>query len=213
MKPYYQDSAVTIYHGDCREIIDSLAPFEIVVTDPPYGMNYYSRYYKYGNPHRKLAGDFSYPVDVVEKLLQARRCVYLFCRWDNLTELPLPTSCIVWVKNNWSAGDLKHAYGRMWEACLFYPGFDHKFIRRPSDVIHCDRVPSAKLLHPTEKPTSLISQLIGCNVGDPIFDPFMGSGTTLRAAKDLNRKAIGIEIDEKYCEIAAKRMAQEVLEL
>lgn len=206
--PFYQDDFVTIYNCDCREIIDSLAPFEIVVTDPPYGMEYHSGRYKYGNPHHKLVGDAAYPVDVVSKLLRARRAVYLFCRWDNLAELPRPTSCIVWAKNNWSAGDLEHAYGRMWEACLFYPGSEHQFTKRPADVIYCDRIPPAKLSHPTEKPTNLLSQLIGCNIGGSVFDPFMGCGSTLVAAKRLGRKAIGIEIERDYCERAVERLSQ-----
>ena len=208
MKPFYEDSQITIYNADCRELIDSLAPFDIVLTDPPYGMEYHSGHYKYGNPHSKLVGDEMYPVDVVAKLLQAKRCCYLFCRWDNIASLPPAKSCIVWAKNNWSAGDLEHAYGRMWEACLFYPGHDHQFTRRPADVIFCERVPPAKLLHPTEKPTNLLSQLIGCNVGGSIFDPFMGSGSTLVAAKRMGRKAVGIEIDRDYCEIAVERISQ-----
>jgi len=71
------------------------------------------------------------------------------------------------------------------------------------------------LAHPTQKPEELMRRLIRffTTPGDTILDPFMGSGTTLRAAKDLGRKAIGIEIEEKYCEIAAKRMAQAVLPL
>jgi site-specific DNA-methyltransferase (adenine-specific) len=71
-----------------------------------------------------------------------------------------------------------------------------------------------KLGHPTQKPISIIAPLIRCSAseGEVVLDPFMGSGTTLRAAKDLGRKAIGIEIEERYCEIAAKRMAQEVFE-
>jgi DNA modification methylase len=214
MIPYYEDDFCTIYNADCRDIIGSLAPFEIVVTDPPYGMDYHSSRYKYGNPHSKLVGDAaSYPVDVVEKLLQARRCCYLFCRWDNIKELPTAKSCIVWVKNNWSAGDLEHAYGRMWEACLFYPGPEHLFNGRPADVISCDRVPSAKLLHPTEKPVPLLSRLISSNMGGSVFDPFMGSGSTLVAAKQLGRKAIGIEVERKYCDIAVGRLSQCQLDL
>lgn len=209
--PFYQDDLVTIYNGDCRDIIDSLAPFEIVLTDPPYGMEYHSWYYKYGNPHSKLVGDAAYPVDVVSKLLQARRCLYLFCRWDNIPDLPRAKSCIVWAKNNWSAGDLEHSYGRMWEACLFYPGLEHQFTKRPADVIYCDRVSPAKLSHPTEKPTNLLAQLISVNVGGSVFDPFMGCGSTLVAAKRLGRKAIGIESDRGYCEIAVDRLSQSEL--
>jgi len=89
------------------------------------------------------------------------------------------------------------------------PKNNHAFLRRPSDVIRVPGVASGNLLHPNEKPTGVITPLIAAHVGN-IIDPFMGSGTTLRAAKDLGRKAIGIEIEERYCEIAAKRMAQEV---
>jgi site-specific DNA-methyltransferase (adenine-specific) len=70
-----------------------------------------------------------------------------------------------------------------------------------------------KRFHPTQKPISLMGFCINDTSAQTILDPFMGSGTTLRAAKDLGRKAIGIEIEEKYCEIAAKRMSQEVLNL
>jgi site-specific DNA-methyltransferase (adenine-specific) len=122
--------------------------------------------------------------------------------------MPKPRSVLSWVKNNWSMGDLEHEHGRQWEAICFYAQSGHKFIKRIPDVIYADR--TGNNLHPTEKPESVIQQLIVCNEGETILDPFMGSGTTLRAAKDLGRKAIGIEIEERYCEIAAKRMAQEV---
>ena len=73
------------------------------------------------------------------------------------------------------------------------------------------RIDPIKLLHPNEKPIGAVKPLIDAHVGNLILDPFMGSGTTLRAAKDLGRKSIGIEIEERYCEIAAERMSQAVL--
>jgi len=106
-------------------------------------------------------------------------------------------------------GDLKHEHGRQWEAICFYPQEDHKFVTRIPDIIYGNR--TGNILHPTEKPVSVISQLISANVGETILDPFMGSGTTLVAAKLLGRKAVGIEIEEKYCKIAKERLAQGVL--
>ena len=122
---------------------------------------------------------------------------------------PPPTSVLAWVKNNWSMGDLKHEHGRQWEAICFYPQSEHEFITRIPDVMKGDR--TGNNLHPTEKPVSVISRLIQANVGDLILDPFLGSGTTAVACKELGRKFIGIEINPKYCEIAQRRLAQEYL--
>jgi site-specific DNA-methyltransferase (adenine-specific) len=110
-------------------------------------------------------------------------------------------------------GDLEHEFGRRWEGCAFYPGPQHRFLKRPADLIIANRVGPMSLVHPNEKPVEALTPLIDCHPGETILDPFMGSGTTLRAAKDLGRKAIGIEIEEKYCEIAAKRLRQEILPL
>lgn len=209
MKPYYQDSAVTIYHGDCRDILRATPLVDLVITDPPYGMNFQSNYRF--NKHSMIHGDEKFPSDLIELcMFKALRAAYIFCRWDNLPSMPPPKSVLAWVKNNWSMGDLQHEHGRQWEACCFYAMENHEFIKRIPDVIHSDR--TGNDLHPTEKPVELMGKIIACNVGETILDPFMGSGTTLRAAKDLNRKAIGIEIEEKYCEIAAKRMSQEVFD-
>lgn len=113
-------------------------------------------------------------------------------------------------------GDLEHEYGRRWEAIAFYPGPEHAFNKfRPIDIIYSMRVPPEQLKHPNEKPIDLIIKLLEPYdfLKQTILDPFMGSGTTLVAAKQLGRKAIGIEIEEKYCEIAVKRLGQEVLAL
>ena len=210
MKPYYDDGQITIYHGDCREILPSLEPVDLVLTDPPYGMQFQSHYRI--KQHPLIIGDDSLPIEIIQGLITMPSVgAYVCCRWDNLCAMPPPKSVLAWVKNNWSMGDLEHEHGRQWEAICFYPGPHHEFITRIPDVIDSRR--TGNDLHPTEKPVELFKRLIGANVGGLILDPFMGSGTTLRAARDLGRKAIGIEIEERYCEVAVKRLAQEVLPL
>lgn len=163
-----------------------------------------------GIKHAPIVGDGELPRDAINTAIaKATNAAYVFCRWDNLQEMPKPKSVLAWVKNNWSMGDLNHEHGRQWEAICFYPSSGHEFISRIPDVVTANRTGNPD--HPTQKPESLITKLIAANVGDTVLDPFMGSGTTLRAAKDLGRKAIGIEIEEKYCEIAAERLSQEVL--
>lgn len=102
-------------------------------------------------------------------------------------------------------GDLNHEFGRQWEAIAFYPKENHKFTRRPVDIIRCPKVSPEKLVHPNEKPTSLYFPILNSHDGI-ILDPFLGSGTTLVAAKELGRNGIGIEISERYCAIAKKRL-------
>ncbi len=212
MQPYYQDDAVTIYQGDCREILPQLEPVDLVLTDPPYGMQYQSNYRTATAQLPLIRMDGEYPTWIFTAL-QPRVAMLVWCRWDSLYVIPKPVSLIAWDKGNCSAGDLEHAFGRRWEACAFYPGPEHEFITRPQDLIRVSRMTGAGILHPAEKPVEVMTFLMACHPGEIILDPFMGSGTTLRAAKDLGRKAIGIEIEEKYCEIAAKRMSQEVLPL
>jgi site-specific DNA-methyltransferase (adenine-specific) len=209
-KPYYEEEGITIYHADCREILPYLPKVDLVLTDPPYGISFVSnhRFTKYAT----ITNDDMLPLDLIYlSMNKATHAAYVFCRWDNLPQMPKPKSVLAWVKNNWSMGDLEHEHGRQWEACCFYPKEEHVFIKRIPDVIYANR--TGNDLHPTEKPQELLETIILANECRLILDPFMGSGTTLRAAKDLRRKAIGIEIEEKYCEIAARRLAQTVLPL
>ena len=208
MTPYYENSGITIYHDDCLEIMPELGDVDLVLTDPPYGIQFRSNYRVVR--HDKITGDNCLPLpQILLSIEKARRGAYVFCRWDNIQDMPHPKSVLAWVKNNWSMGDLKHEHGRQWEACCFYPKQNHEFIKRIPDVLYSKR--TGNNLHPTQKPVDLLGQIIAANTGDIILDPFMGSGTTLVAAKELGRKAIGIEIEEKYCEIAANRLAQEML--
>ena len=181
---------------------------DLVITDPPYGMSFQSNHRK--EKHLKIEGDDELPIEAIKNCIRiARKACYIFCRWDNIKDMPQPKSVIAWVKNNWSMGDLEHEHGRQWEAICFYPKEQHEFIKRIPDVIHCER--TGNNLHPTEKPVKLIRILIKANKGKVILDPFMGSGTTAMACKQLSRDYIGIEIEEKYIEIANKRLSQENL--
>ena len=196
-----------IHNIDCLEGLKQMKDnsVDLVITDPPYGMSFQSNHRE--KKHDKIIGDDKLPLGLINECLRvAKNAVYVFCRWDNIVELPKPKSVIAWVKNNWSMGDLEHEHGRQWEAICFYPQEGHKFIKRIPDVIHCNR--TGNDLHPTQKPVKLIQELIKSNEGQLILDPFMGSGTTAVACKQLGRDFIGFELEKKYCEIANKRLNQ-----
>ncbi len=211
----WQDKYINkIVQGDCLDIMKNLPDkcVDLVLTDPPYGMSYHSGRYKWKNPFDPIVGDDRYPSElIVEYKRLARKAVFSFCRWDNLHEVEKPKSFICWMKNNWTAGDLEHAYGRMWEGILFYPMEQHSFKKRLPDLVGFDRVPPTKITHPTQKPVDLLSWIIDNNsdAGDIILDPFIGSGTTAVAAIKANRRFIGMEISQEYCDIANKRIEYE----
>ena len=194
MKPYYQDDAVTIYHGDCREIVPTLGRFDLLLTDPPYGLAEKSNGGSWGNFG---AWDAKAP-DVLPLLAAATKAIV----WGgNYFPLPLSRCWLVWDKPEKmpSVADCELAWCS-WDA--------------NARVFKKSRNPDGKREHPTQKPLELMRWCIGL-AGDAqtILDPFFGSGTTGRAAKDLGRKCVGIEREERYCEIAAKRMQQECLPL
>src|SRR3990170_1005723 len=110
--------------GDCLEVMKTLpdGSVDAVVTDPPYGIEYHSNYYKHGNPFAGIVGDGVYPIEAITMCRRlARKASFFFCRWESLRELDTPKSLLVWAKNNWTAGDLKHEFARAWEGILFYP--------------------------------------------------------------------------------------------
>ena len=181
---------------------------DIAFCDPPYGMDYHSGRYLGTNPHSPIHGDDRYATEgVAECIRLARKAVYAFCRWDNIQDLPeKPKSFIVWKKNNWTAGDLEHAHGRMWEGIAFWPQIGHKFNFRLPDVLDCAKIPSSDLRHPAEKPVDLLLHILEANVGEIVLDPYCGVGSTCVAAKMLGRRYIGIDISEEYCEIARQRL-------
>lgn len=190
--------------ADCRTVIPNLGPLEVVATDPPYGMAYQSNYRQ--SRHREIAGDQGGAMLEFACRLKASHSSYVWMRWDNLAEVPKPRSLVTWVKNNWSMGDLDHEHARQTEVAAFYPGGAHFFPNgRPQDVINCPRSDNA--YHPTQKPVALMEAVLRWTAG-AVVDPFMGSGTTLVAAAKLGRKAIGIEMDPAYFDIACERVQQ-----
>lgn len=208
MKPYYDHAGITIYHGDCREILPTLPKVNAVITDPPYGINFDTDYSRFsgvdvspGNTYRPVHGDDN-PFDPSPWL--NFNAVVLW--GGNLYADRLPRgSWLVWDKRfkNGKAflADGEVAWMKGGYGVYLYECTSQGFLR-PEPV-----------QHPTQKPISVMEWCIVKSKAEGIIlDPFMGSGTTLVAAKNLGRKTIGIEIEERYCEIAAKRLAQEVFD-
>lgn len=192
-KPYYQDDAVTIYHGDCREILPTLGQFDLLLTDPPY-------------PNYKET-EYDYQPDGLECLRKIGGPQLIF--WTPCHPFPLDhRGMIVWDK---AAGNknsqFEIVYQRNWTtgAKLWRYMTPHNIVRANWCRDVCNE-------HPSQKPIQLMRRLIGeCPSAQTILDPFAGSCTTGVAAKLEGRKATLIEMEERYCEIGAKRLSQGVL--
>lgn len=195
---------VTLYQGDSMEIMSNLGQFDAIVTDPPYGMAFRSNHRT--EKHLEIANDRNTDCLQWAVSLPCNHSKYIFCRWDNLSEVIRQKSCVTWVKNNWSMGDLEHEHARQTELAIFYPGPDHFFPKmRPTDVIKAPRTTNE--FHPTEKPVQLMRAVIEWTSGH-VCDPFMGSGTTGVAAVKLGRNFTGIELEPKYFDIACRRISE-----
>jgi DNA modification methylase len=206
MMAYYADDYVTLYHGDCRAILPGVGG-DVMVTDPPYGMAYSS-----GWSGASVAGDTT--TDVRDAILNAwfPRPALVFGRWS----CPRPADVrhtLIWDKGDWPGmGDLSLPWGPSTEEIyVIGEGFVGK--RRGSIIRDTKRPSGESALHPTEKPIGLMETLLRACPPGIIVDPFAGSGSTLVAAKNLGRHAIGVEINESYCKIIATRLTQEVLNI
>lgn len=217
MKPYYEQDGVTIYHGDSREI----APFveaDVVLTDPPYGVGLSARTTK----HSRREGAYTQFEDSEENIASAviplvtglierigravitpgNRCMWMYPKPDDIG--------VIWHP----AGAGRTRWGFNCSTPILYYGKDPYLVAglggRPNGFSWNNAAENNG--HPCPKPIQVMTWMVGRASldGHAILDPFMGSGTTLIAAKKLGRRAIGIEIEERYCEIAAKRLAQGV---
>lgn len=213
MKPYYEDTAagITIYNADCRAVVPSVA-CDILITDPPYGLEGLA--VSYGRHGATIENDADATMrDAVLALWGPLKPVCVFAT----PRLPEPPGHwdhrLVWdkVEAGMNGGPWRYSH-----ELIFVRG--DGWVRLSDNAFSVFRVPIRngapdRATHPHRKPVALMGCLVAAAPEGVILDPFMGSGTTLRAAKDLGRRAIGIEIEEKYAEIAAQRLSQEVLAL
>jgi site-specific DNA-methyltransferase (adenine-specific) len=212
IEPYYEHNGITIYHGDCLDILPHLPKVDLVLTDPPYN------------------GDIKYGLNTNDSKTWNEYCNWLIIRIEQAEQIsngPVITfiskpGMIEMIKRKtpwwigiWSGCGANPAgpnngvmFNPGYEPCLFYG--NRYGLKACIPDIWKTPPERRKFNHPCPKPIKLLNDIISGLKPTIILDPFMGSGTTLRAAKDLNRKAIGIEICEAYCEVAAKRLSQEV---
>ena len=213
-----------LYQGDCLEVMGSIKDksIDLIVTDPPYLMDYQSNRRKKEDRFDKIKndkGNYMLIQDYLEechRIMKDNTAIYCFCSWHNIDFFKNEfekhfklKNILVWNKNNHGAGDLKGSYAPKHEFILFgHKGRTLLKEKRIADVIDCPKISSNKLTHPTEKPQDLLEIFIkqSSDVGSIIFDGFMGTGSCGIAAKKLNRKFIGIELDEKYFNIAKDRL-------
>lgn len=226
MMPYYDDGQCTIYHGDCREVLPHLPVVDSVITDPPYG-DVTHQGARSVTATRALVPFASTTADALRDLLavlsgRCRRWCVATMEWQHIAVLeqtpPAGWRFVrfgIWVKPNGAPQFTGDRPAPGWEGVAMLHR-DNSRLRWNGGGQHgVWTIPKVEGAHPTEKPLRLLCTWVGqfTDAGDLVLDPFMGSGTTLRAAKDLGRRAIGIEIEERYCEIAAKRLQQMVLPL
>lgn len=213
-----------IYQIDVLEGI-KLIPDEsvdLVVTDPPYLMNYRSNRRTKLEKFDYIANDvdsndlISKYIEECHRILKNNTAIYMFCSWHHVDFFKQEfekhfklKNIIVWNKNNHGTGDLKGSYAPKHEFILFgHKGRSLLRDKRIPDVINCDKIPSPKLTHPTEKPVELLKKFIlnSSDVGDIVFDGFAGTGSTCVAAKDTNRKYIAFELESEYTRIGNLRL-------
>jgi len=209
-EPYYQDAACTIYHADCRQVLPFLPKFDLLLTDPPYGMSDKlgprARGRTDGNrwaKHFSVAPEWDKQTPAAWVIGQMVQCASSAIVWGGqFYELPIGRCWLTWNKiiRNWSSSEHELAWTNLDKP------------NRAFDYSHGQLAAEGKHFHSTQKPLPLMRWCLGL-VPDAvtILDPFMGSGTTLVAAKLEGRTAVGIEISEQYCEAAAERLRQGVL--
>ena len=192
MKPYYESDGIVIWNADCREILPTLEPVDLVLTDPPYP-DYHVELYGYED------GIINFLKDI-----PCRQLVF----WSAKVDFPLDYTAIhIWDKKTGCGSEYERIFER--NGGIQFKMYRYYLI---NSTVAASFTGDRFTGHHSQKPAKLLRDLISKDKATTIFDPFMGSGSTLLAAKDLGRKCIGVEINEKWCEIAVKRLAQEVFD-
>jgi site-specific DNA-methyltransferase (adenine-specific) len=226
MKPYYDEAGITIYHADCRDVLPALSEIDLLVTDPPFFMPV--THYSSRTPWAKSWGDvamlgaaFGAVLELSVASLALTANVASFCDGASFAAFypefyrRFPqVRTLVWDKCHFGMG---HQWRKQHELIIVgRTSADAKWTGGHGlpDILRAKTVNSAARRHPVDKPVDLLRQLVGATTdrGDLVVDPYMGGGSALAAAAEMERRAIGIEIEERYCEIAARRLAQEVLD-
>jgi len=206
MQPYYDSDGITIYHGDCRDVLRGLhATASAVVTDPPYGLGERSFVRRPSNYQRAGGLEMQSWDDAAPSIDWLLEVAPIVAVWGgNYFQLPVSRGWLVWCKP-----DAPPSMGTV-EMCWTNLDQNAKHV-----TYSISRTNAERCGHPTQKPLSVMAHTIRflrLDPGSVVLDPFAGSGSTLRAAKDLGYPAVGIEIEERYCEVAATRLSQGVLD-
>jgi site-specific DNA-methyltransferase (adenine-specific) len=213
MKPYYEEAGITIYHGDCREILPQLGRFDLLLTDPPYGIGFVHSGKGGCLAKSTVFGGVSVIGDDVPfepaHLLDVADKVVMWGANHYADKLPASSSWLIWDKREGMCENDQADCELAWSNI----GGPARLLRHYWNGMLKASEKGVPRVHPTQKPVSLMKwcisrvQIAACS----LVDPYAGSGTSLVAAKDLGILATGIELEEKYCEIAANRLRQSVL--
>ena len=219
--PYYADEYVSLYLGDCRELADVWVGCDVLVTDPPYGIGWrgVSTTYRRGVCVRRsspeIAGDRDTSVRDEVLALWGGRPAVVFGSWRR----PRPAGVrhrLIWDKQGADSGPVRAPFMTMDEE-IYVLGRGFLASSPPQRSVVTTREKRSQAAresgHPTPKPVGLMELLVSRCPEGVVADPFAGSGSTLVAARNLGRAAVGVELEEAYCELAARRLSQQALDL